>query len=440
MRQKLNIQLPLAVLPSKHPRAIVFEKISRIIDDNPIFVELLWQDLKKGKEDRGCHGLTAEQILRCCVLKHLEQLSYEDLMFLLHEVPLYQSFCRIGIGGRIPSRSAVAEGIKSVRPETWEEINTSLRRYAAAKGVEKGREVRGDCTVVESNILEPSDSQLLYDCVRVLTRMMKQIGCAGYHDRTRCAKRRMNEIRNSRGAKKRRGRYEVLMRITGEVIGYARTAAEEILAGNYPDAPKSTACCLSRFIGLAEGVIDQTMRRVVYGETVPASEKIVSIFEPHTDIIVKDSRDTHYGHQVYITAGKTNLVLDCVVLEGNPADSTLPVKMLERQKELYGRAPLKAAFDGGFASKDNLPDIKTLGVKDVCFSKRRGMDIEDMCRSKHVYRRLWRFRAGVESIISWLKRCFGLARCLWRSFGSFRSYVQSSVFSANLATTALLLA
>ena len=182
------------------------------------------------------------------------------------------------------------------------------------------------------------------------------------------------------------------------------------------------------------------MRRVVYGETVPASEKIVSIFEPHTDIIVKDSRDTHYGHKVYITAGKTNLVLDCVVLEGNPADSTLPVKMLERQKELYGRAPLKAAFDGGFASKDNLPDIKTLGVKDVCFSKRRGIDIEDMCRSKHVYRRLWRFRAGVESIISWLKRCLGLSRCLWRSFGSFKSYVQSSVFSANLATTALLLA
>ncbi len=252
------------------------------------------------------------------------------------------------------------------------------------------------------------------------------------------AKRRWNEIRNGRGRKKRRGRYEVLMRITGEVIGYARSAIEEILAGNL-ECSSDTACRLSRYTGMAEGVIDQTYKRVVLGETVPASEKIVSIFEPHTDIIRKDRRDTYYGHKICLTGGKSTMVLDCMILEGNPADSTLPVEMIIRQKEIYGRVPRTSSFDGGFASHGNNDKIKELGVKEVCFSKKRGMKIEDMCRSKHVYRRLWRFRAGVESIISWLKRCFGLTRCMWKSHESFKSYVHSSIFAANLATIATLI-
>lgn len=439
MRQKHKTQLPLSVPGSDHPRAQLLEKISGIIDENPTFNELVWQDLTSGKTDHGSRGMTAEQVLRFAVLKHLEQYSYDDLMFHLHEMPLYQSFCRIGIGGAIPSRSAVAQGIKAIRPETWEAINTCLVRYAAAKGVENGREVRGDCTVVESNIHEPTDSMLLYDSVRVMTRILRQIGYDGHHDRTRSAKRRMNEIRCSRSGRKRRGRYEKLMRITEEVIGYARAALVEILA-NRLECPSDTACRLYRHIGLAEAVIDQAYRRVVLGESVPASEKVFSIFEPHTDIIIKDRRDTYYGHKVYLVAGRSNLILDCDVLEGNPADSTLPVEMIRRQEGIYGRVPLKCSFDGAFASKVNLAHIKALGVKDNCFTKKRGMEIEDMCRSAYVYRRLWRFRAGVESIISWLKRCFGLSRCLWRSLGSFRSYVKSSVVAANLATVALLMA
>lgn len=437
MRQKHKTQLPLAIPASDHPRAQLLEKISRIIDENPIVIEHIWQDLTSGKTDHGSHGMTAEQVLRCAVLKHLEQYSYDELMFHLQEMPLYQSFCRIGIGGRIPSRSSVAEGIKAISSETWDKINIVLVRYASERKIENGREIRGDCTVVEANIHDPKDSVLLYDSIRVLCKIMDQIGYTGYHDRTRSAKRRMNEIRCSRSRRKRRGRYEKLMRITREVIGYARATLEEILAGNL-ECPPDTACRLSRHIGLAEGVTDQAYRRVVLGESVPASEKIVSIFEPHADIIVKDRRDTYYGHKVYLTAGRSNMILDCEVLEGNPADSTLPARMIRRQKRIYSRIPLKAVFDGGFASKDNLADIKELGVKDICFSKKRGMKTEDMCRSRYVYRRLWRFRAGVESIISWLKRSFGLGRCLWRSFGSFKSYVKSAVVAANLATIALL--
>ena len=290
-----------------------------------------------------------------------------------------------------------------------------------------------DCTVVESDIHKPSDSSLLYDCVRVITRILKVIGFRGLHDRTRAAKRRMLEIMNSRGWKKRRGRYQVLMRLAREVVGYAEAALDEI------DRESVTAEHLKELVRLSHLVLEQTERRVIHGETVPALEKIVSIFEPHTDIIVKDRRDTYYGHKICLTAGRSNMVLDCRVLDGNPADSSLPVEMIERQESIYGRAPLKAAFDGGFASRGNLEEIRKLGVSDVCFSKKRGLKVEDMCRSEWVYRKLWRFRAGVESVISWLKRCFGLGRCMWRSRESFKSYVHSSIFTANLVTLATLI-
>lgn len=439
MRQKNTAQLPLAIPASGHPRAQLLEAVSRILDENPILEDIVWQSLTKELQDRGAKGLTAEQIIRLTFLKQHEQLTYDDLDFYLNETPLFQSFCRIGIGGRIPSRATVASAIKAVDWEVWEALNVHIGLYAAAMGVEKGREVRVDCTVVESDIHEPADSVLLFDCVRVLTRMLKRMGFRGLHDRTRSAKRRVNEILNSKGWRKRRGRYQVLMRLTLEVVGYAEAALDEIGRGELECTP-ITALQLEELVGLSRKVLEQARRRVLDGEPVPATEKIVSIFEPHTDIIVKDRRETYFGHKICLTAGRSNLVLDCRVLEGNPADSTLPVEMIERQKKIYGSVPLKAAFDGGFASLENLEKIRDeLKVKDVCFSKRRGMKVEDMCRSEWVYKRLLRFRAGVESVISWLKRCFGLTRCMWRSHRSFKSYVWSSIVSANLATLARLI-
>lgn len=193
---------------------------------------------------------------------------------------------------------------------------------------------------------------------------------------------------------------------------------------------------LTHYVGLLRRVIEQTERRVLRGEKVPATEKLVSLFEPHTDIIVKDRRDTLYGHKIFLTGGASGLILDCVVEGGNPADATMALPMLERQKTLYGRPPRQAAFDGGFASKENLKDAKELGVEDVAFSKRRGLKVSEMTRSSWVYRRLRDFRAGIEGLISFLKRAFGLDRCTWRGAESFASYVQASVLTANLLTLA----
>ncbi len=193
---------------------------------------------------------------------------------------------------------------------------------------------------------------------------------------------------------------------------------------------------MENYVELALQVVDQTDRRVFKGENVPASEKLFSLFEPHTDIIIKDRRDTFYGHKICLTGGSSNLILDCVILDGNPADSTLSDQMLDRQKDIYGRYPLKVSFDGGFASKANLESAKKRGIGEVCFSKGKGLAVEDMCRSSYVYKTMRKFRAGIESSISWLKRSFDLWRCLWKGFTSFKSYVWSGIVSANLLTIA----
>jgi IS5 family transposase len=194
----------------------------------------------------------------------------------------------------------------------------------------------------------------------------------------------------------------------------------------------AVGCQIREYIGLVEKVIDQTRRRVMQGQCVPAGDKIVSLFEPHTDIIIKDRRDTYFGHKLCLSTGASQMITDCVILEGNPADVTLVETMLKRHEHLYDQHPRKVAMDGGFASKENLQKAKELNISDVCFAKKRGLQVSDMCRSQWVYNQLRRFRAGVEAGIAFLKRCFGLDRCTWKGHDSFKSYVWASIIAANL--------
>ena len=244
----------------------------------------------------------------------------------------------------------------------------------------------------------------------------------------------MLAIEYARNERQRKSCYRDLLKVARSTLGYSRRAISWIDVYGIEFELLPIAGQLRHYCDLTEKVISQTERRVIAGEKVTAAEKIFSIFEPHTDIIIKDRRDKFYGHKICLTGGGSNLILDCLITAGNPADSTLTQTMLERQREIYGRYPLKAALDGGFASKDNLRDAKTSGVKDVCFAKKRGLEVADMCRSEYVYNRLRRFRAGIESGISWLKRSFGLWRCTWRGLRSFKSYVWCSIVAANLLT------
>ena len=134
-----------------------------------------------------------------------------------------------------------------------------------------------------------------------------------------------------------------------------------------------------------------------------------------------------------VTTGRSGLILDLVIEAGNPADSERLLPMLERHIARHGKAPRQLAADGGFATRDNLRQAKARGVRDVAFHKKRGLTVEDMVRSRWVYRKLRNFRAGIEANISCLKRAYGLARCTWRGLDHFEAYVWSAAVAYNLA-------
>ncbi len=443
MRKNSEKQMPLMPPQIDHPQAEELSAISCILDRNPIIYDLALQDLSTTiqKSNAGAKGMTAEQVVRAAIVKQMFQFSYLDLAFHLTDSVSLRRFCFIGIADKGFKKSVLCNNIKAISPKTWEAINRCLVSFAKKEGIEKGREVRMDCTVVESNIHAPSDSTLLWDSVRVLARMLQKakdlIPKSGvrFQDHTRRAKRRMLNIQYAKSKKQRKLHYIDLLKVTHSTVAYAHRAID-LLQYNHDLVAMMLSLDLKRTVDLALRVIDQTEKRILQGLTVPACEKIVSIFEPHTDIIVKDRRDTFFGHKICLAGGHSNLIIDCTIEDGNPADTDLVENMLNRQNEIYGRYPLKTALDGGFASKANLDIAKGMKIKDVCFAKKRGLQVEDMCRSQWVYKRLRRFRAGIEAGISWIKRCFGFSRCTWKGLRSFKSYVWASVVSANLLTLA----
>jgi IS5 family transposase len=433
-------------LPLEHSKEL--QTMSRLLDEHPTIEDLVLQDLRAATGRGvvgigGPRGVSAEVALRALLIKQMNGFSYRELAFHLADSQTYRTFCRLGITDPTPSKSALAASTKAIRPETLEAIHRLLLGAPAAKKVEKANKVRVDCTVVVSDIHQPADSELLWDCVRVLTRLLRRArarlgsGEVVFANRTRRAKRRRREIFHARSAEQRQAPYRDLLKVSEEVVGWALDLRERLQDRSASDPVLAKlAEKLDRVLGLAEQVMAQTRRRVLEGQSVPAVEKIVSIFEDHTDIVRKDSRETLYGHKICLTSGASSLILDCVILEGNPADSTLAETMIDRQIEIYARPPRQAAFDGGFTSKNNLTALKAKGVEDVAFSKAGRLPLSAMARSTWVYKRLRDFRAGIEGNISFLKRAFGLDRCTWKSLPSFKSYVWSSILAFNLLVLA----
>jgi IS5 family transposase len=446
MRRKVVEQLGLVTTAPDHVRARELAAISGVLDALPLAVDLVYADLldRKGRPETGREAMKAEQVLRAMVIKQRFDLSYDGLSFVLADSNSVRAFCRLPMSMSTPAKSTLQRNIKRVKASTWETINRLVIGFAQEKKIETGRSTRSDCTVVETNIHEPSDSSLLWDCVRVLVRFMTKAKAefgVRFQSRQRRAKRRTLGILNAKSKEQRTALYRDLLKVTEETMNQARDVVTQLQISACADGNGLVARFrieqgIADVLALAERVVDQTERRVLRGESVPATEKLVSIFEPHTDIIVKDRRDTFYGHKICLTSGSSGLVLDVVIESGNPADSTLARKMVERVGSVLGRLPKQVAFDGGFSSIANVQDIKELGVSDVVFSKHVGLDVTEMAKSPGVFRKLRNFRAGIEAGISFLKRSFGLDRCHWRGFDAFGAYVWGSVLACNLLVVA----
>jgi len=428
-----------------------WQKIDEILLANPAVVDLVWEDLRRAtngttKAASGAKGMSAEQVLRFALVKMRLGLSYRALADRVDDSIVLRAFCRIPFE-RIPAFTTLQENIKRIKAETFERVNAAIVAYAVEKKVEDGKRIRIDSTAVESNIHHPTDSAQLWDCVRVLTRILRQAEadfehlCGRFSDHTRAAKKLRYQINNARRQTHRKPLYKRLIAIANKTAAYADEALAEL-------APEKISTfegllraaevrrVLEEYTALTRRVIDQATRRVLNGEQVPAKEKIVSIFEPHTDIIVKGQREAVYGHKVFLTTGTSNLILDCAIEQGNPNDSEQFLPALERHKERFGQAPNDVATDGGFASKANGQGAKKVGVHNVAFAALKGNTLCEMVQSERLYKQLRKWRAGIEGIISAVKRAFGLTRCTWQTYESFCAYVHLAVLAFNLQTLA----
>lgn len=435
MRITRELHNPMFRQYSDHEFSEKLKKIDLILDLYPEVADWVMADLAPGLDPRGAAGMTAEEVLRAGLLMQIENLTYRQLEFHLKDSMTMRAFVRIN-DSKSYSRSALQSNIKSISEATWQKIHGLTVMHAKKIGIEKGKTVRMDATVVESNISSPRDSQLMVDCLRVISRIAfwmneqgLEIKLAYKHKKAKAASL---AILNAKNEEARLEFYLPLILGSGEVFMQLPKIISTLeKSKNLPKARDKFVKTLNNLTGLFEGIIAQTIARVVDGDKVDSCDKIISIFEEHSDVIVKSRRETEFGHKFFLTTGKSNLVIDCQIADGNPADSERFMEMLHRTKAIFGKFPSETTADGGFASAKNVELAKKAGVKNVCFNKRCGLEILDMCKTKATFKRLAKFRAGIESNISALKRGFGLTRAFWKGSDGFNAFVWSGVVAYN---------
>ena len=318
---------------AKHEIADELMKISNWLDAHIEVLDWAEADIqRKDLKATGRSGLTIESILRSGFLLRYWQWTYEELAFHLMDSDVNYGFARLP-RGLYPKASALQGVISLIRAETWERINQLLVSGALDAKIECAKGVRIDSTVTDSPIHAPWDSSLLGDAARVMDRMMKdarqRCPALSYTCHQRVVKKQVTVIRNCKGASIRQAHYKKLIKYTRKTLG---TVKETLLSHK---EWLDWVVQAEHIIPLVERIIDQAERRVIKGEDLSAEEKIVSLFEPHTDIIVKDKRQVHYGHKINFSSGKHGMILDTVIESGNPADSSRLLPMIKRSDKIH---------------------------------------------------------------------------------------------------------
>ncbi|MBR9910640.1 MAG: ISNCY family transposase [Gammaproteobacteria bacterium] len=439
MRETRTAQASIFDLYAQHEIGRELEAISDTLDGLPELLSLIAADIfEEETKETGRTGMSAESVLRCALLKQHRQLSYQALAFHVEDSSSYRSFARLP-SGLVPRKSALQLNISRIKAETWELVNQAIVRQALGDKWENCEMVRVDSTVVDADIHDPSDSSLLNDGIRVLTRLLvtakTKLGVSTIrcNDQRKRSKRLAREIFYVRGKDKKKALYIELLAIVEALMSEVNDTVWQVELMALGESQSMKWLEKVRYYqSLLQRVVTQTERRVLHDEKLAPSEKIVSLFESHTDIIVKGNRKIQYGHKLNVTTGRKGIILDAVVESGNPCDSACFVPMLTRQMAFYKAKPGAIAADGGYASLANLEAANILGLEDVAFQKKKGLTIEAMASDEDRYRELCNFRAGIESNISELKRAYGLTRALWKGLEGFKACVWSAIGCYNL--------
>lgn len=413
--------------------------LDTILDNHPELYDFVSEDILStvknnnlGRQD----SPTVEQVVRAAIYKEQKSLNYRELEYNQYDSRICETFLKLN--GRRPfSFEVLHKFISQIKAESLKRLMVGLNKLAISLELENVQKVRTDSTVVETNIHYPTNNALIWDGIKEIDRILKKLKVSGIEIKVRNYKKQSKKnhfkINNTKSKEKRKEEFKKQLKLLRSSINQGRRIIGELkLRGNI--GLEELEVVLSK----VEKIYDISYRHELLGESVPNNEKIFSIYEDHTDIIVKGSRKVEFGHKVNLASGKSNLILDCEILEGNPKDSTLYEGVIDRIRTNYGITPRDMVTDGGYASLKNQDIAKEKGIINIVFNKIVG-SMKNIVNSANIETRLKKWRSGIEAIISNLKRGFKLFRCEWKTKARFDAKVLWSVIAYNIRVMTRLL-
>ena len=436
----------------------VLQRIDTFLEQHSVLIEHVRRDLERGLKNTGTgrNGITPSQTLRSLTLMRVKNWDYRELRERINDGYTLRGFTQFD-SHLVPQHDAFNRAFNRLTPATLEAINQAVVQAAVQLGLEDGKQLRVDTTVVETNIHWPTDATLLWDSVRTITRLVEDLhdklpnGVQGFTNRTRSARRRMQQIQRMTAPQRQQQqepKYRELLRITGQVVQNARQVVEQTKAIRGIDVVAGLAIDqlrreITSYCDLADRVIDQTRRRVIEGEQVPSEQKIYSIFEDHTALIKrgKAQKPVEFGHKVFLAESAQGLITDYRVLEGNPADSDHVQASLERHQQIFQHPPECYTGDRGFYSANNVERCQQAKVGEVCIPQRGGKKTaeQEALERSPAFKKAQRFRVGIEGRISVLFRGRGMKRCRAKGRERFEMLVGAAVLANNLMRIAQLI-
>jgi IS5 family transposase len=428
-------------------------QLDELLDDDVLF-ERVKADLSQrypNSKSCGRHSTPVEVILRMLVVKRLYNWSYEQTERFVSDSIVLRQFCRLYLESA-PDDTTLIRWANTIGPETVFALNERAVELARSLKVTRGRKLRVDSTVVETNVHHPTDSRLLSDGVRVVSRLLRRakkalgeeashLGKEAFRTRNRSVRRltkKLHRIALRKGEKAKEElaeAYEKLIRVTRSSLGQAKRVGE-VLRGRADKRSHSLADKLDHYVALVERGIDQAVRRVLREEQVPAQEKVLSLFEEHTMIITrrKVGKPREYGRKVLIDEVDGGIISRYEVLsEAGREHPHLP-KSIEAHRERFGKAPDLLAADRGLYSKANEQSAEKAGIRRVALPQSgRLTKKRKEYEGQRWFKRAFAFRAGVEGRISVLRRKYALERCPYHGEDGMGRWVGWGIVVHNLS-------
>ncbi|GHV79855.1 transposase [Spirochaetia bacterium] len=414
-----------------------FALIDTVLEEHPELIRMMKDDVCRGSAESNFGRQdtpSVEQIVRGAIYKQLRNIDYADFEGHQDDSKICETFLKLD--RKIFSEKTWQKYIARISGDSLDKLMVSLNKIAIGLGYEDLKKIVEDSTVVETNIHYPTNNSLMWDCIkeshRLLSHLKEEIDTIDYRNYMVDAKKTYFKINNTKCEDKRVKLFKKqLVNFTKAINQLSNVVKKKLIFGAINVKTMALTMEIKDFLPIMQQVHSITVRHEINKEKVPNEEKIFSIYERHTDIIVKGKRDVQFGHKVDLVGGRSHLILGVAIAKGNPGDTTFYQDATDKIINDYGIVPESSVTDGGYASLKNQEHAKSVGIKNIVFNKIVG-SLKNIASSKNMETRLKKWRSSIEAIISNLKRGFDLRRCMWKGRAHFDQKVYWSVIGYNI--------